>query len=531
MFHRILFFLVHIFLPGAALASTISVELKRPTTDSPKISPYIYGLGTYMGEAHDMENTWSLRPTYFRFGGNMAEVFNWKIDSWNTGSDWYFRNFKHNKSNIIDAFMGENAAQNIASAIVVPSMGWVAKDGTSGSFPVSKYGKQADGRDGFGNGISVDGKSRIKPLPERAYIKITPDWISNWVQHLKSRFGNMPHYYIIGNEPMLWHETHRDVHPAPATYDEVFAKYIATASAVRHADPTAIIIGPALWGWLPMQQSAFDERGPWKGYHKFADREQHQNKPFLQWFLETVVKEEQTRGIQLIDVVDVHYYPNNEKLRTLPESTSESRAARIAATRSLWDSTYVDDSWIKERIYLIPSLKQLTAKIKPSLRVAIGEYNFGAEHDISGGIAQAETLGIFAKEGLWSANYWTIPAPKSAAAQAFKLFRNYDGHGSSFASTLVSDSSFIRDDHSVFTSYNIELNYFTIILINKSQSDSKNFSFKVNTKRRVKQAVRIFQIDSNQLGELKERKLNFLGNFQITMPPLSVSLVEVKSLR
>ena len=237
------------------------------------------------------------------------------------------------------------------------------------------------------------------------------------------------------------------------------------------------------------------------------------------------------RTNQLLDVVDVHYYPNNEKLRTFPESTSESRGARIAATRSLWDSTYMDDSWIKERIFLIPRLKQLIARIKPSLRVAIGEYNFGADNDISGGIAQAETLGIFAKEGLWSANYWTIPARNSATALAFKLFRNYDGNGSSFGSTLGSDASFIRDDHSVFTSYNTDLNYFTIILINKSQSDSKTFFFKVNPKKQVKQTVRTFQIDSNQLVKLSERKMNFLGNFKITIPPLSVSLVEVKSLR
>ena len=529
MFNRIMFTLASIFLAGPASASIISVDLTRPTTNSHEISPYIYGLGTYMGEAHTIASTWHLRPTYFRFGGNMAEVFNWKIDSWNTGSDWYFRNFKHNKNNMIDEFMDENTAQNVASAIVVPSMGWVAKDAVSGSFPVSSYGKQAEVRDGFGNGFSQDGKSRITALPERAYIKINPDWVSTWVQHLKSHFGHTPHYYIIGNEPMLWHETHRDVHPTPATYDEVLAKYIATAIAVRHADPSAVIIGPALWGWLPMQQSAFDERGPWNGYRKYADREQHQNKPFLQWFLEAVVKEEEKRGIQLIDVVDVHYYPNNERIRTLPESSPESRAARIAATKSLWDSTYVDDSWIKERIFLIPRLKQMIARIKPRLRVAIGEYNFGAENDISGGIAQAETLGIFAKEGLWSANYWTIPAPKSAAAKAFKLYRNYDGHGGSFGSSLVKDSSIIRDDHSVFTSYNTELNYFTIIVINKSLTETKTFHFKVDKKNHPTQNVRTFQIDSNHIENVSEKKMIFRGNFQINTPPLSMSLVEVKS--
>ena len=527
MFHKIAIFIANTFLVGSALASVVTVQLNTPPANSPKISPYIYGLGTYMGEDHNMENTWSLRPTYFRFGGNMAEVFNWKIDSWNTGSDWYFRNFKYRKNEMIDTFMADNKSQKVASAIVVPSMGWVAKDGISGSFPVSAYGKQADARDGFGNGISLDGKSKIKALPERAYIKITPDWISNWVQHLRYRFGNMPHYYIIGNEPMLWHETHRDLHPDPATYDEVFTKYIATATAVRLADPSAVIIGPALWGWLPMQQSAFDERGPWNGYHKFADREKHENKPFMQWFLESVVKEEKKQGTQLLDVVDVHYYPNNEKIRTLPESASESRAARIAATRSLWDTTYVDDSWINERIYLIPRLKQLAAKIKPSLRVAIGEYNFGAEMDISGGIAQAETLGIFAKEGLWSANYWTVPPPNSVAAQAFKLFRNYDGKGSSFGSQLMKESSFLEESYSIFTAYEPKTQIFTVILINKSQSETKNFAIKGPSKSRRLNQVRTFQYDSSHLTIPEKSTVHYNGNFQINIPPLSFALVEV----
>ena len=407
-------------------------------------------------------------------------------------------------------------------------MGWVAKDGVSGSFPLSAYSNQADARDGFGIGISQDGKSKITALPERAYIKITPDWVSTWVQHLKSRFGKMPHYYIIGNEPMLWHETHRDVHPNPATYDEVFTKYVATAMAVRHSDPSAIIIGPALWGWLPMQQSAFDERGPWNSYRKFADRELHQNKPFLQWFLEAVVKEEEKRGTQLLDVVDVHYYPNNEKLRTLPESTSESREARISATRSLWDTTYVDDSWINERIYLIPRLKGLVSSIKPSLKVAIGEYNFGAEKDISGGIALAETLGIFAKEGLWSANYWTIPQPKSAASQAFKLYRNYDGHGSSFGSQLIKESSSINYDYSIFTSYEPESKTFTVLLINKSQSEAKTFTIKGASNTRGKNKIRSFQYDSAHLDNPETIKTSYNGNYQIKMPPLSFALVEVK---
>ena len=45
--------------------------------------------------------------------------------------------------------------------------------------------------------------------------------------------------------------------------------------------------------------------------------------------------------------------------------------------------------------------------------MSIGEYNFGAEKHMSGGLAQAEALGRFGQQGLTSAFYWTYPPEDS----------------------------------------------------------------------------------------------------------------------
>lgn len=518
---------VWILASGSSFCCTVDVPLGLPEKSDHAISPLIYGLGTYMGEAHTADNLWSLRPTYLRFGGNMAEVFNWQLDSWNAGSDWYFTNFQSEKSGLINRFMSENHLHGVASAVVIPMMGWVAKDGHSGSFPETVYGKQGDSRNGFGNGIKASNGEKIIADPNRALRPVTPLWTTEFVNFLKTRFGNLPHRYIIGNEPMLWHETHRDAHPTPATYDEVLTKYVATATAVRKADPAAVIIGPALWGFLATQQSAFDERGTWSQFRKFTDRDRHGGKPFLEWFLAAVKREEQSSGMRLLDVVDIHFYPANEEIRQQPPANAEIRKKRMRAVRSLWDRSYQDESWIRDKIYFIPRLKALIDSISPGLKLAIGEYNFGAEEDISGGIALAETLGVFAREGLWSANYWTIPKENSPAYFAFKIFRNYDGLGASFASIFIVKSSFINDEASIFTAFDPDRRLYTLAVVNKSLMEDCHLRLNASSTK-SSPAIRHFSYEEQQAQGIQEKRVIKPESGLIRIPKLSINLIEVR---
>ena len=68
----------------------------------------------------------------------------------------------------------------------------------------------------------------------------------------------------------------------------------------------------------------------------------------------------------------------------------------------------------------------------PDRGISIGEWSFGAEDHMSGGLAVAEALGRFAQYGITSAFYWfDIPAA-TPAFHAFRAFRNFDGKGGRF---------------------------------------------------------------------------------------------------
>ena len=71
-------------------------------------------------------------------------------------------------------------------------------------------------------------------------------------------------------------------------------------------------------------------------------------------------------------------------------------------------------------------------------KIAITEYNWGAEADINGATAQADILGIFGREGLDLATRWTTPDPSTPTYKAIKMYRNYDGNKSTFGETSVS---------------------------------------------------------------------------------------------
>ncbi len=128
------------------------------TTASHSISPYIYGFGTYMEKDRDQAGVWAYNPTLYRWGGNTSTRFNWQVNAWNTGKDWYFMNVGAPNPNLIDHFIQQNKAAGVASSVTLPILGWVAKDASSVSFPLSKYPKQQQVEGQAGNGVSPDGQ-------------------------------------------------------------------------------------------------------------------------------------------------------------------------------------------------------------------------------------------------------------------------------------------------------------------------------------------------------------------------------------
>src|SRR5262249_4258828 len=147
-------------------------------------------------------------------------------------------------------------------------------------------------------------------------------------------------------------------------------------------------------------------------------RAAHGGEELMAWILDQAKAYEQQHGVRILHYLDLHYYPQGGN--------------PPAITRSLWDETYQDPSWIGEKIYLLPRMRDWVDQHYPGTKLAVSEYDFYHHDEAVGAVTYAEVLGIFGREGLHLGTAWAPPDPSDAAFAAFKLYRNYDGQGSGF---------------------------------------------------------------------------------------------------
>ena len=89
--------------------------------------------------------------------------------------------------------------------------------------------------------------------------------------------------------------------------------------------------------------------------------------------------------------------------------------------------------------------------------------------NISGGVAQADVLGILGRQGVFSANEWNLGGGEPFIAAAFNMFRNYDAHNSTFGDTSIGASNDDAADTSVYASIDSSNpNHMVLIVINKT---------------------------------------------------------------
>ncbi|WXH29679.1 hypothetical protein WA016_03638 [Myxococcus stipitatus] len=415
---------------GSGRDTKLTIDCTAP---GHRISPLIYGIALDGLREKKDQHQYKMGATTRRWGGNPTSRYNWKLGgAWNTANDWYFQNVDIGLS--YEDFLNANQKHGMSSALTVPMLGWVAKDTSSVGFPVARFGAQKGEDNGAGSGLTRDGTALKPSSPSQTSTEASPEFVAEWIRAIrerdKTRGERGVHMYILDNEPMLWNTTHRDVFPEPLSYDGLMSRTIAYGTAVRKADPEALIAGPAEWGWTNYLWSAADF-APGRAPH--SDRRAHGDVPLLAWYLRQLRDHEKQTGVRILDVLDVHFYPQTNVGVGLEGNTDpETNARRIRSTRALWDPTYKDESWIGEPVRLLPRLKEWIAQNYPGRLISIGEYNFGAFGHMSGGLAQAEALGRFAQENIYSAYFWQYPTNGSPVYWAFRAFRDFDGRGGRF---------------------------------------------------------------------------------------------------
>jgi mannan endo-1,4-beta-mannosidase len=509
--------------PPPAVTVTVQVDQDRTA-----ISPYIYG-----SNQDDGTDVWTVR----REGGNRTTGYNWENNFSNAGSDYIHSSDLYmitseglpasaaaTPARAVTFFHDQSIAMGAQSVVTLQMAGYVSKDG-NGTVQPSEVAPSP-------RWVSVSPK---KPTA----FSQTPDltdgqvYMDEFVNALVVRYGNAstPHgvrWYSLDNEPALWSSTHPRIHPQPVGAAELLNRSVALAAATKAVDPGAEIIGPAAYGIMEFfsLQDAPDWSAVKQGYEWFTD-----------YYLDGMRKAALSAGTRLLDVLDVHWYPEargDNRITDANATTQNDASARMQAPRSLWDSTYRESSWITQSLPaflpLLPKLQRSIDQYYPGTRLSVSEYDYGGGKTVSGGIAQADVLGVFGERGIYLATIWGMDATRVYTSAGFKLYRDYDGNHSSYGNIAVR----ARTSDVTRTSVHAAINggdpsTVHLILLSKEQRDSLTVRVQL-TGGATYSSAQAWGFDANSATITPRGGVTSIsGNaFNYTVPPLTALHLIVK---
>lgn len=485
------------------------------------ISPYVYGINS--------QNFGDTGATVRRNGGNRGSAYNWELNASNAGHDYHHQSDKWScevmgykncdePGALFTDFAKDNKAAGAETVVEIPMQDYVSAD-TAG--PVKEEDTAPSYRF-LRNYPKKNGELTLPPNTKDGAV-----YQDEFVKLLVTKLGKASEggakFYSLDNEPALWHTTHPRVHPNPVTYEELVQRSEATAAAILSQDPSAFILGGVYFSWGAMQDLA--SAGDTQKYNAIYERQ-------VDYFLAMMQKLEKRHGKRLVHALDLHWYPEARGRKRITEEDADRKTidARLQAPRSFWDPEYKEKSWIvdqiKRPIRLFPFLKEIIAKRYPGTKLTMTEYNFGGTTHISGGLAQVDVLGVVGREGLYMANYWGKGAGVGDLppyiAQAFKLYRNYDGQGSTFGDIAVTANTADLDAASIFAAKSSKKpGELTVIVINKDQQKRFAGVLEVGAYKQAK----VFVLDGSGPA-IKPGLVTPVANgvLKYTLPPLSATL-------
>ncbi|WP_232841896.1 glycoside hydrolase family 44 protein [Caldicellulosiruptor acetigenus] len=514
------------------VSNVVEVEINTSEQRS-KISPYIYGA--------NQDITGVVHPAR-RLGGNRLTGYNWENNYSNAGSDWYHSSDDYMTwimgitgsdatipAIVVSKFHEESLKNNAYSAITLQMAGYVAKDknGTVSESETAPSSRWAEVK------FSKNGPLSLTPDLNDSYV-----YMDEFINYLINKYGKASSTtgikgYILDNEPDLWSSTHPRIHPNKVTCQELISKSVELAKVIKTLDPSAEVFGYASYGF--MGYYSLQDAPDWnqvKGNHRW----------FISWYLEQMKKASDSYGKRLLDVLDLHWYPEARggNIRICfdgeNDTSREVAIARMQAPRTLWDPTYKtaingqitagENSWINQwfssYLPIIPNVKADIDKYYPGTKLAISEFDYGGKDHISGGIALADVLGIFGKYGVYFAARWGESG--SYAAAAYNIYLNYDGKGSKYGDTNVFAKTSDVENMPVYASIkgdsDSELH---IILINRNYD--KSLTAKINIKSsKTYGSGEIYGFDKNSPSIRFIKKIDNIANNVITIdvPELTV---------
>jgi hypothetical protein len=494
---------------GMILAASLRADNSIQITVDPgagriPISPYIYGVN------QDLPGVSA--PGSRRIGGNRMTGYNWETNASNAGTDWY---------NSSDNFMVSGLPASQQTIPAIPLTQFHDQSLAMGTpytvLTLQMAGYVAADENGTVTAAQAAPSSRWKAVVNDTpggVFPASPDltdgvvYMDELLNLIVTKYGNAASAtgvkgYDLDNEPDLWSSTHPMLHPAQPTCAELVSKTTALAQTVKRMDPRTEVLGQASYG----SNGYFTYQGApdWASIQAATPAYRW----FLDYYLDQMSKASTTAGMRLLDVLDLHRYSDDAGGTPSEAITNQTDYStnigcdqeRVQAPRVLWDPTFVENSWVQQWdsqfLPWIPNIQASIAKYYPGTKLAFTEYNYGGESDISGGIAEADVLGVYGKYGVHLGCLWLLHGtpPPSYASAAFNLYLNYDGNGGKFGTTSVAETDSDTVNSSAYASVDASNNLHLVVL-NKSYTAATGFTFQISGSTTYASA-QVYAFDAN----------------------------------
>ena len=477
--------------PGAGDSAPGEIRFVVDGSRSHPISRFIYGLNVRHTDAFGTNDTSA--TTLNRLGGNRFTAYNWVTNESNCGADcgdafpndlylsWNLEDPLERGAFVRSAIEGTLAHGTAGLVVTVPIAGYVAADhgGSTLPLPVAPDVNTPAVPNAHFKRSQPSNPRGPDPEPDASEPVVYQDDFVKWIERdygEATKDPLRPIFFQLDNEPDLWGSTHpqirgltRSGEPALLGFEELVTRTVDYAAAIKDVIPSARVLSPPIANWFGFWGLGHEKRPA--GYDWYID-----------YYLDRLREAHETEGRRLVDVLAVHWYPeglnecrpgetpcwSDRFTNDWQPQTPSVIEARLQGPRSLWDPGFTEKSWVSENVpgcwglacpvQLLPRLKTSIDEHYPGTGIAVTEYYFGRGGDISGGIAQADVLGVFGREGVTAAALWPAAqvyawnAPDGTCygdvecstlayecvLAAFAAYLDYDGEGGRFGDMSIS---------------------------------------------------------------------------------------------
>jgi hypothetical protein len=533
-----LFLLSFFFLVNTTIAQTITINIDANATRK-TISPYIYGKNNNLSD--DPGNPtkaadWKLmREAGLRFtreyGGNNGTKYNWRLKL-SSHPDWYNNVYAHN---------WDYAAKTLQDSMPPTQGMWgfqligKAASTTAANFDDYKYNGSAwwsgvnqnlagggTPNTAGGNKAQTEGNSNLYLMNWNA--DSTTALLDHWFGSKGLGYDkNKLRYWTMDNEPEIWSGTHDDIMPTQLSAEAFLQSYFAIAKKARMSYPDIKLAGPVPateWQWYSWNNAKITANG--KSY------------VWLEYFIKRVAEEQAASGLRLLDVIDIHSYPNETKDEDI-----------LQLHRIYFDTAYVypgangvkttsatgwDNSITKEFVFERCNrwLKQYMGA-NHGVTFAVSEYGFTNNNANVTATSYASVLGTFADHNVeyFTPWYWHI-----GMWEVLHLYSHY-------AKTIsVQGISSEEQTVSAYTSINNTADSMTIVLVNRSLTATRNVKVTLSnfavangtySDKQLKQLPATETFVSHASNALQVGSVTVASNsFTVDLPALSTTAVLLK---